>query len=581
MPKVLIIEDEPSVRLNIVELLEAEGFEVLEAADGRDGLNLIYRGQPDLVVCDIRLPELDGFEVLEHLRRSPKFATLPFIFLTARTERSDQRRGMDLGADDYITKPCTAEELRGAIWSRLQRRKHYEVELDQAKAQLEQALYSDRLTQLPNRLSLRDQFQTFSRTAQATGHCVNILCIGIDRFNRINEALGYHLGDLVLQYTAKTLQDSLEPGDFLARITGDQFIALLDRPDHEAGYSAAEQCLQQMMVPMVLEDREIFGAGSIGIVTYPQHGKNIDSLIKRANGAMQRAKRQGGNRICVYDAQLDNVTLDKFSLEADLRQAIDQEKLQVYYQPRINLKTGKIVGAEALLRWFHPTRGFISPSIFIPLAEEIDLIGTIDEWVLRQACQQIRQWQLEQLPLITVSVNLSARQFNQPNLDHRILSILAAADLDPDWLEMEITESSLVQAPESAAQVLQQLRTIGIRIALDDFGTGYSSLSYLQQFPLDTLKIDQSFIRNIGRSSRSVAITLATLRMAKDLRLAVVAEGVETEDDLLFLCHHNCDSIQGYLFSPPVPPDQLRAMLQAKRSLKLPTIGPNPQSFAP
>ena len=581
MPKVLIIEDEPSVRLNIVELLEAEGFEVLEAADGRDGLNLIYRGQPDLVVCDIRLPELDGFEVLEHLRRSPKFATLPFIFLTACTERSDQRRGMDLGADDYITKPCTAEELRGAIWSRLQRRKHYEVELDQAKAQLEQALYSDRLTQLPNRLSLRDQFQTFSRTAQATGHCVNILCIGIDRFNRINEALGYHLGDLVLQYTAKTLQDSLEPGDFLARITGDQFIALLDRPDHEAGYSAAEQCLQQMMVPMVLEDREIFGAGSIGIVTYPQHGKNIDSLIKRANGAMQRAKRQGGNRICVYDAQLDNVTLDKFSLEADLRQAIDQEKLQVYYQPRINLKTGKIVGAEALLRWFHPTRGFISPSIFIPLAEEIDLIGTIDEWVLRQACQQIRQWQLEQLPLITVSVNLSARQFNQPNLDHRILSILAAADLDPDWLEMEITESSLVQAPESAAQVLQQLRTIGIRIALDDFGTGYSSLSYLQQFPLDTLKIDQSFIRNIGRSSRSVAITLATLRMAKDLRLAVVAEGVETEDDLLFLCHHNCDSIQGYLFSPPVPPDQLRAMLQAKRSLKLPTIGPNPQSFAP
>jgi len=570
MPKILVIEDETTVRLNIVELLEADGFQVIEASSGSTGLTQTLQGHPDLIICDINLPDIDGFTVLENLRHNPSTLTTPFIFLTARTDRSDQRRGMDLGADDYITKPCTAEELRSAIWSRLKRRKHYEIELDKAKKQLERTLYCDSLTGLPNRLSLREQFEKLSQNAEGRQGKLSIFSIGIDRFNRINDSLGYHIGDRVLQSIAELMQTCLTAQDIVARIAGDQFILLVERPTLKELEETAQVCLNTVCNPLTIEGHKIHLTSSLGLVHYPQDGKDIETLIKRASIAMQRAKKISGNRILPYDSKLDRVTVERLSLEPDLRYALDHDQFRVYYQPRISLKTGQIVGAEALLRWFHPQRSFISPVVFISLAEELDLIGAIDEWVLRHACYQVRHWQQENLPLIKISVNLSAKQFSCPTLTTRILNILDETGLGADWLEMEITETSLVQNPEVAANTLKEMQDIGIRIALDDFGTGFSSLTYLQQFPLDILKIDQSFIRNVGRNSRSTAITLATLRMAKDLRLEVVAEGVETEEDLAFLCNHNCDAIQGYLFSPPVPADQFKDMLRAKRGLIIP-----------
>ena len=570
MPNILVIEDETIMRLSTVELLEGNGFQLIQVSNGLTGLNQALKGHFDLIISDINLPDIDGFTLLENLRHNPQTLTTPFIFLTDRTSRSDQRRGMDLGADDYITKPCTAEELRSAIWSRLKRRKHYEIELDKANKQLERTLYYDGLTGLPNRLSLREQFEKLIQEAEVRQGKISVFSIGINRFNRINDSLGYHIGDRVLQSIAGLIQMCLTTQDIMARITGDQFIILIERSTLEELEETAQNCLNTVCNPLTIDGHNIHLTGRLGLVHYPQDGKDIETLIKRASIAMHRAKKISGNRIFPYDFKLDRVTVERLSLEPDLRYALDHGQFRVYYQPRISLKTGQIVGAEALLRWFHPKRGFISPVMLISLAEELDLIKAIDEWVLREACTQVHRWQQQNLMLTKISVNLSAKQFSCPTLTTRILNILDETRLGADWLEIEITETSLVQNPEAAAETLKEMRDIGIRIALDDFGTGFSSLTYLQQFPLDILKIDQSFIRNVGNNSRSSAITLAMLRLAKDLRLEVVAEGVETEEDLTFLCNHNCDAIQGYLFSPPVPADQFQEMLRTKRELIIP-----------
>jgi diguanylate cyclase (GGDEF)-like protein len=569
MPKILIIEDETALRLNVIELLEADGFQMLEAETARRGIEQTLQFEPDLVICDVSLPDLDGFCVLDTLRRDPRTFNIPFIFLTARSSRGDQRRGMDLGADDYITKPFTTEELRSAIWSRLKRRKQYETELNKAKRLLEATLYSDSLTGLPNRLSLQDQFQTLSQGAVAQNHQLVILSIGLDRFNRINESLGYRIGDKVLQHVAHSLRTCLTPQDTLARITGDQFVVLLERSDATEATAVAHDCIKALGIPVNIEHNRVQLSSSLGIAHYPTDGKDIETLIKRASIAMNRAKRESGNQISVYNLDQDRETIDRLSLEPDLRRALQHQEFRVYYQPRISLKNGQIIGAEALLRWFHPERGPISPSIFIPLAEEIDLIGDIDDWVLQQACLDLHRWQQEELPLIKISVNLSAIQFNRSDLVGNILKILNGVPLSPDWIELEITETSLVKNPAAAADILRSIQDLGIRIALDDFGTGFSSLAYLQQFPLDILKIDQSFIRGMENNDRNQAIVRATLRMAKELRLEVVAEGVEKENELNFLREHYCDAIQGYLFSPPVPALDFQTMLHNRHHLSL------------
>lgn len=569
MPKILIIEDEAALRLNVVELLEADGFQMLEAENARRGIEQTLQFEPDLVLCDISLPDLDGFCVLETLRRDPRTFNIPFIFLTARSSRVDQRRGMDLGADDYITKPFTTEELRSAIWSRLKRRKQYETELDKAKRLLDATLYSDSLTGLPNRLSLQDQFQALSQEAMASKHKLVILSIGIDRFNRINEALGYQIGDKVLQHVAHCLRTCVNAEDTLARITGDQFVVLLERAQVTEVEAIAHSCIEVLGVPVTIEQNRVQLSSSLGIAHYPTDGTDIETLIKRASIAMNRAKRESGNQISIYSVEHDRETIDRLSLEPDLRRALQNQEFQVYYQPRVSLKNGQIIGAEALIRWFHPERGGISPNIFIPLAEEIDLIGAIDDWVLRQACIDLSRWQRQGLPLIKISANLSATQFNRSDLAGNILRILNEVPLSPDWIELEITETSLVKNPSEAAEILRSMQGLGIRIALDDFGTGFSSLAYLQQFPLDILKIDQSFIRGMENNDRNQAIVRATLRMAKELRLEVVAEGVEKENELNFLRKHQCDAIQGYFFSPPIPASEFEAMLHNKHHLPL------------
>jgi EAL domain-containing protein (putative c-di-GMP-specific phosphodiesterase class I) len=321
-----------------------------------------------------------------------------------------------------------------------------------------------------------------------------------------------------------------------------------------------------------MEGHEVFITASIGIACYPAHGNNIDTLVKNATLAMFSAKKQTGNTYQFYSSDMQGGSANQLALETSLRYALDRKEFQVYYQPQVELKTGKIVGIEALVRWQHPELGLIPPAIFIPLAEETGLIMPLGEWVLKTACAQTKAWQTAGFSALRVAVNLSCRQFNQADLGESIVQTLNETGLAPEFLELEITESVLTQDEQAAIKTLSELKLLGIQISIDDFGTGYSSLSYLKKFPFSNLKIDRSFIRHITGDTRSKNITRAIIQMAHSLNLKVIAEGVEAPEELGFLCQHHCDEIQGYFFCRPVPPEELEKLLLTGRRLQIPAL---------
>jgi diguanylate cyclase (GGDEF)-like protein len=575
MKKILVIEDEEFVRENILELLDAEGFDVFGAQNGHIGVDLAKAKMPDLILCDVMMPGLDGYGVLTTIRQDPLMAAIPFIFLTAKAAKADFRQGMELGADDYITKPFTRAELLGAIGTRLKKQaaveELYHIELQQAKAQLDYLIHNDSLTNLPNRLSLRERFKQVQPTDSNNEQLVTVLCLGIDRFNQINDNLGHAVGDLLIKSVAERLSACVGNQNTVARLNADQFAIILATVEHkkEAG-NVAQTLLDSLSQTFRLAGQEIFITASLGIAVYPRDGAEVEQLLNHANIAMAKAKQQGGDQYEYYTPAYNIGSADRLVLQSSLRYALERQELVVYYQPQVNLQTGEIVGAEALVRWQHPERGLVSPDKFIPIAEETGLIVPIGEWVLHTACQQVKLWQTEGFPSLRVAVNLSSRQFSQIDLRHQLVQILIATGLDPKYIELELTESMLVQNTEVAIRRLNALKALGVTIAIDDFGTGYSSLSYLQQFPFDILKIDRCFIRNITENANNAAITKAIIEMAKSLNLKLIAEGVETEAELSFVCQHQCDGMQGYLFSRPIPAPEFHQLLMAGKRLLLP-----------
>jgi len=588
MKKILVIEDEPAIRNNIVDLLEAEEFQTWGAENGEVGVRLAQEYVPDLILCDVSMPKLDGYGVLKALRQNPRTAAIPVIFLTAMTDRASLRQGMELGAEDYLTKPCTPNEILTAIATQLNKRanilQQFDAALQQTSQQINDLLYYDSLTNLPNQLLLQQQlnqaikawglahpppvnpettpppFQLFAQVDSS--RLVPVLYLGLDRFKRINANLGHDNGDLLIKAVAERLQACIV-SYAIGRCKADQFALILPPVQQKkAAADVAKTILESLSQAFTLKTQEVFITASIGIAFYPKDGWEMDQLLHNANRAMEQVKQQGGNQYGFYKVAVSINTSDRLALETDLRYALEREELQLHYQPQVNLQSGKIVGAEALLRWYHPQRGLVSPAKFIPLAEELGLIESIGDWVLSAACQQIQTWHTAGFGLLRIAVNLSARQFNQPHLRHRLVKILADTSLDPQYLELELTESILVQNPEIAIKRLNALKALNIQIAIDDFGTGYSSLSYLQQFPFDILKIDQCFVRNLTTDAKTAAIITAIIQMAHSLNLKVVAEGVETEAELTFLRQHQCDDIQGYLFSRPLSVPDFEKLLE-------------------
>jgi diguanylate cyclase (GGDEF)-like protein len=582
MKKILVIEDEDFVRENILELLDVEGFEAIGAENGQVGLNLAKGIIPDLILCDVMMPGLDGYGVLRAIRQDALMASIPFIFLTAKAAKADFRQGMELGADDYITKPFTRAELLGAIASRLKKQATletlYNSELQQAKAEINYLIHHDSLTHLPNQLSLREQFNQVQSQDISDEKLVTVLCLDLDRFNQINDNLGQAVADVLLKAVAERIKTCVGNSGIVARLNTTQFAIILAFAQQDACSTQykrevgnlAQTLLNSLSQTFELAKQELFITASIGIALYPRDGTEIEQLLNHANTALTQAKQHGGNQYQFYSTAFNIGSSDRLALQSSLRHALERQELLLYYQPQVNLKTGQIVGAEALVRWQHPERGLISPDKFIPIAEETGLIVPIGEWVLKTACQQTKVWQNAGFSHLRIAVNLSSRQFSQIDLRHQLVAILMETGLDPKYIELELTESMLVHNTEVAIRRLNALKSLGVKIAIDDFGTGYSSLSYLQQFPFDILKIDRCFIQNITDNPNNAAITKAIIEMAKTLNLKLMAEGVETEAELSFVCQNHCDGMQGYLFSRPLPSHDFEQLLKKNKRLPLP-----------
>jgi len=576
MTKILVIEDMTTLREEIMETLKFEGFEVLGAADGDLGVAMAKTTLPNLIICDIMMPKLDGYETLRALRSDPATATIPFIFLTAKAEKSNMRQGMDLGADDYLTKPFSTEELVGAIAARLQKhdeiqaqydsairnaQAQHEVIIKQIEANYEYSAHHDALTQLPNRILFHQYLQEAIAKAETDHTALAVMFVDIDDFNIINNSLGHKIGDLLFKAIAARLKTSIPNCDILARLHGDELaIILVDQAELANLKSAAQRILEMIAKPYNIYGHEIFITASLGATVYPNDHQEIDGLIKNADMALYFAKSQGRSTTKFYSSDLNVRSSEQMAIENSIRRALDRGEFRLYYQPIIDMLSRQIVAAEALIRWQHPELGIVMPAKFIPVAESTGLILPLGEWVIRTACQQCQVWQSMGLNL-SVAVNVSSLHFKQENLVDTLKSILNTIDIPHHKLEIEITENIVMQNTTATANTLSALKAMGIQIAIDDFGTGYSSLSYLKSFAVDYLKIDKSFIQDVGIDKHDAAIIMAIIDLAHSLSLKVIAEGVETQEQLDFLERNKCDRVQGYLFSVPLPVEQFEQLV--------------------
>ncbi|HBD12786.1 MAG TPA: hypothetical protein DCZ13_11605 [Porticoccaceae bacterium] len=446
-------------------------------------------------------------------------------------------------------------------------------EANQAKNRMKQLAYLDSLTSLPNRRFFTEQLETLLQTAKYRQHSLALLFIDLDNFKRINDSLGHNAGDLLLKECAARLSSCVRASDLtyldtgetypISRFGGDEFTVVLNQIDQpESAGTIAERLLEALSQPIIIDNQEFVITPSIGIALAPEHGSDCQTLLKHADTAMYHAKKQGKNSYQYYSSDMEQADIARLQLETDLRKALQREELELHYQPQVDVVTGEIAGAEVLLRWHHSKKGYISPVEFIAVAEEIGIIGELGEWVLEQACEQMKMFQEDNLPVPQLSVNVSSLQFND-DFGRRLQNIICRTGLDPQAIVVELTEGIIMHNVHETIARLRELRDIGVRLSVDDFGTGYSSLSYLSRFPLNELKIDKSFIIDFDKSKNKTSLVLAIIAMGKSLNLELVAEGIETEEQFLFLKENGVRVVQGYLFSKPLPMKDFHSLLKS------------------
>jgi len=575
---ILVVDDTPENLRLLSTMLTHEGFYVRKALSGQMALTAVDAQLPDLILLDIMMPEMDGYTVCQQLKADPTTQDIPVIFLSALDDALDKVKAFQVGGTDYITKPFQVEEVLARIRHHLalqvanreirqlnvhleERVRERTQQLESAHAQLLKLVLSDSLTQLPNRAALIEQLDVLlHRASLNSAYQFAVILLDCDRFKIINDSLGHETGDQLLIEISHRLQKLLQPSDMLARLGGDEFaIVVTTLKSKEDSTQFASQILKVLVEPFELKGLQIFVNVSIGIVIGNSTYDNPEHVLRDADTAMYYAKASGKAQYRLFESSMHDSAIRFLQIETDLRRAIQEQEFVLHYQPIISLKSGQIVGLEALVRWQHPQQGMISPVEFIPIAEETGLIQHIGLLVLQQACRQLRSWQIQNLvsPDLSMSVNLSACQFAQPNLTEQVYQILQETELNPYCLKLEITESAIMGNPRSAADILHNFRRRHIQLSMDDFGTGYSSLSYLHSFPMDNLKIDRSFIQGSGELSSAQGLVPIIVAIAKRMNMRVIAEGIETPTQLEQLRSLNCDYGQGYLFSKPLEPSQV------------------------
>jgi diguanylate cyclase (GGDEF)-like protein len=532
---------------------------VLEWVSGYEAaLEAIRRNAHDVYLLDYELGERSGLDLIREAIYNG--CTAPLIMLTEQPDHGVDTEAIKAGAADSLVK----EQMNSNL---LERSICYAIERKRAEERMAYLAQYDSLTGLANRSLFKELLSLALARAERNGKHVALMFLDLDRFKVINDSLGHDGGDQVLKVIADRLRSRMRKSDTVARLGGDEFTVILEGIGTvQDATNVAQELLQIVAQPIMVQDQELFVTPSIGIAIYPQYGKDSETLIKNADMAMYRAKRQGRNTYRFYTTTMESngKASQHLAMETRLRHALDREEFLLHYQPLIDMKSGRVIALEALLRWCHPERGIILPEEFIPLAEENGMIVPIGEWVLSTACRQNKEWQEAGLPLASVSVNLSARQFRQKMFVGKVASILAESRLDPQFLELELTESLLFESNGASTNRLKELKALGIKISIDDFGTGYSSLSYLKCFPIDTLKIDRSFVGDIPSNEGDSAIASGMIALAHGLHMKVTAEGVETQAQWDFLRERGCDAIQGFLMSPAVAPEEVTSGFQSR-----------------
>jgi diguanylate cyclase (GGDEF)-like protein len=557
--RILVADDDGLLREIATAMLDNVGFAAEAVASGEAAVAACAAAMPDLVLLDVEMPDGNGYQACSRIRALPGGREVPIVMVTGCDDAASINLAYDAGATDFVVKPIN--------WPLLAHRIRYVLRGARAQAHIQRLAYFDALTGLPNREWIGEYLARSLEAAAQGAQPVALLFVDLDQFKRINDTLGHETGDALLSQVATRLTAALAyagSGAQLARVGGDEFIVVLTG---DAGVEAASRCAQRVQsalaTPFVQGGYEFVVTPSIGIALYPEHGGDVQTLRKNADLAMYEAKAGGRNQFRLYSSAINTRAVKRLSLEMELRRAFEDGKLEVYYQPQYATLSLELAGAEALLRWFHPQRGQIATGDFIAVAEETGLIGDIGRWTFGQVCRDLKEWRGAGLAVPAISVNVSGRDFLRQDVLLRLSRVLEESHLPASLFELELTEGVLMQDVEGGQRSLAALKEYGFALAVDDFGTGYCSLNYLKRFPLDTLKVDRAFVNDITADTDDAAIVRAIIGLGHNLDLKIVAEGVETLEQLEFLRATGCDLVQGYLMSRAIEARSFAQLLRA------------------
>jgi len=570
--KIVIAEDETDIRNNLRMLLGMEGFTVFAAPNGKEALELVRTHQPDMVLSDVMMPQMTGHALLQAIREDPALAPTPVVLLTARADRSDVRDGMNLGADDYLTKPFQREELLTCIRAQMVKATSQQMAAKRAVAQAQHLAHFDRVTDLPNRVHCQELLAQALRSDTPQGSGLVLAIVGLDNLSTLTHALGAAETDAFISSLARRIQSEAAQGALqqggpctVARLGDDRFAILVPQwPEAESLQVLALQLLSHLSKPLQSMGCEHFPVISVGICSEFSASDTPQSVLARLELALEAARAQVAQRIAIHDASSLPDVSTTFRMHNDLHRAVERRELVAYFQPQVLASNGRIQGFESLMRWNNTSLGLVSPAKFIPLAEDNGQIVSMGAWMLTEACTRAAAWQKNGAP-IRIAVNVSLRQFGDPQLEKHVLHALEVSGLAPENLELEITEGTAMLDLQNTLGILKRFKSMGLQLAIDDFGTGYSSLAYLKRFPLDVLKIDQSFVRQLCTDADDQAIARAIVALAHSMGLTVIAEGVETQEQHDMLLEMGCEEIQGYLHGKPMPVEQVGPWLQAHK----------------